>query len=116
GVERLLLTLEKSGLWPAAEPGVDVFVAVLGAGAKGEALQLANRLRQAGVKTDIDYLGRSLKSQLRQAGRLGARFAVIVGEDEVKRGVGSVRDMNESTQTEMPLAELAASLAQRLKP
>lgn len=114
GVERLLLTLEKSGLWPDAEPVVDVFIAVLGDGAKGASLQLANQLRQANVRADCDYLGRSLKSQLRQAGRLGARYAVIVGEDEVNRGVGSVRDMNASTQTEVPLAELASWLGQRL--
>ncbi len=83
GIERLLLALEAAGV--GAEPQhVDVFVAVEPDGPRALALRWLKELRDAGVAADTDYAGRSLKGQLTQAGRSGARTTVIVGADGAK--------------------------------
>jgi histidyl-tRNA synthetase len=78
GLERLLLALEDAGVG-AEPPRIDVFLAVEPGGPRALALRWLKELRDAGVSADTDYAGRSLKGQLTQAGRSGARTTVIVG-------------------------------------
>jgi histidyl-tRNA synthetase len=80
GIERLLLALEDAGV-TAEPPQVDVFLAVEREGPRSLALRWLEELRVAGVAADADYGGRSLKGQLTQAGRAGARTIVIVGPE-----------------------------------
>jgi len=68
-------------------------------------------LRNAGIRTEADYQGRSLKSQFKQADKLGARACVILGPDEVAAGVATVRDMTTHEQVKVPIDELATYLA-----
>lgn len=92
GLERLLLTLQAVGVEPKAARRPDVYVAVLGEA--GEvAMALARDLRQAGLCVVVELEARSLKAQLRQADRLGAVRAVIVGPEEVAQGLITVRDL-----------------------
>jgi histidyl-tRNA synthetase len=107
GLERILLAMESRGLGSTVEPVQDVFVAVLGDEAEQEAFRLVAALRQAGLQADRDYLGRSLKAQMRYAGRTGARFTVILGGTELKRGMAVLRNMAGGTQAEVPLTELS---------
>ncbi len=110
GTERLILALEaeKVAFPPAAE--VDVFLATLGAKAEQKALTLLAELRQANLVAEVDLMGRSLKAQMKQAGRLGAKYVVVIGDDEIERGVAVVRDMASGDQTEVPLSELLSQL------
>ena len=71
------------------------------------------RLRAAGIASDGDYAGRSLRAQMKHADRLRARFTLIVGEDEMARGVVLLRDMAQGTQTEVNHADLLSLLAER---
>jgi histidyl-tRNA synthetase len=72
---------------------------------------LATRtLRAAGIGADVDYRGGSVKSQLRRADKVGARFALIVGDDELARGAGALRDLVGKSQREVPLAEVVATV------
>jgi histidyl-tRNA synthetase len=82
GLERLLLAVENEGAI-IAERGVDVFFVVDDPAARPGALEALARLRRAGVSADTDYAGRSLKGQMTQAGRSGARTVVVVGEGSV---------------------------------
>ena len=66
------------------------------------ALVLQRELRRAGVGAMLDPEGRSVKSRMKQADKLGARFVVILGEDEAARGVWTVRDMERSEQEDVP--------------
>ncbi|MCL6639507.1 MAG: histidine--tRNA ligase, partial [Firmicutes bacterium] len=84
GMERILLTMERQGLTPAGGDRLDVFVVTAGAAAAGEAFRLLFMLRGAGIAADKDYLGRSLKAQMKYAGKTGARFALIIGEEELE--------------------------------
>jgi len=103
GIERLLLSLEAEGV--QAEPEeIDVFVAVQEAEAKPRALPLVQELRRRGLRADVDYAGRSLKGQLTQAGRLGAKAIVEWGPERSR-----LRRQGQPDE-EVPTAELAERL------
>jgi histidyl-tRNA synthetase len=115
GLERLLLVLEQEGVALPGESGPEVYIATAGAD-PARALQLADRLRRAGIATDVELMARGLRAQLKQADRLGARFALLLGEDELRRGVAAIREMATGTQDEAPLDALPDVLAARLRP
>jgi len=103
GIERLLLSLEATGIEAAPEE-IDVFVAVQEAEAKPRALPLVQELRRRGLRADLDYAGRSLKGQLTQAGRLGAKAIVEWGPER-----STLRRQGQPDE-EVPTAELAERL------
>ena len=106
GLERLLLIAEAQGVsFPNPRP-VDVFIAAIGEEAENEALKLAKRLRKAGFSVTTDCIRRGLKAQLRHADRIDAAYSVLIGQDELDRGVVTLRDMNNSSQTEVAPGEL----------
>ncbi|MCI1318656.1 MAG: His/Gly/Thr/Pro-type tRNA ligase C-terminal domain-containing protein, partial [Atopobiaceae bacterium] len=65
-------------------------------------------LRREGIRCDADYQGKSLKGQLKQAGRSGARACVLLGPDEMAAGTATIRDMDTHEQVSVPAGELAA--------
>ncbi|MEN6439947.1 MAG: histidine--tRNA ligase [Syntrophobacter sp.] len=101
GMERLILLLQQEQSEAARAP--QVFVAGLGDKARDRAFLLVQELRGRGMEVDLDYEGRSLKSQMRRADKTGARFVLILGEDEMNRGEIQLRDMQEKTQKVLPL-------------
>jgi histidyl-tRNA synthetase len=92
GVERLALVLEAQGA-EAARQAPEFFVAPLGEAAEAAAFALTHRLRAEGARVEMDAGGKSLKSQMRRAGKLDAPYVIILGEDEVAEGSLTVRDM-----------------------
>lgn len=101
GVERILLALERSGREEPAGPAPAVYLVALGEVARTEVFRLAHHLRNAGVAVDLDYMDRSPKGQMKQAGRSGARYAFIVGEEELARGYLTVRDLSTGHERQM---------------
>jgi histidyl-tRNA synthetase len=81
GLERLVIAMEEEVLEPPTPAGIDAFLAVEPGGPRRDVQRWLAELRRAGVSCDTDYAGRSLKGQLTQAGRLGARAVVVVRED-----------------------------------
>ena len=73
-------------------------------------MRLASTLRSEGVVCDLDYADRSAKGQFRQADRTGAAFAVILGEDELARGICTLRDMSSGDEREVSVADGAKEL------
>ncbi|MEE1160345.1 MAG: His/Gly/Thr/Pro-type tRNA ligase C-terminal domain-containing protein, partial [Atopobiaceae bacterium] len=71
-------------------------------------------LRNAGIRTEADYQGRSLKSQFKQADKLGARVCVVLGSDEVAAGVVTLRQMDTHEQVQVPVSDVVASVRERL--
>lgn len=110
GMERVLLALAGQNLLPEANEGIDVFVVCPDKENSVLAFQKAIELRRAGFKTEIDFLSRSFKAQMKQAGRLNAKYAVILGADELKRGNCSLRSMAESKQEEISLDAILSIL------
>ncbi len=106
GLERVLLALEKQGLLPDARKQTDAFVVALGEAAQKPAFRLLQQLRGAGLTALMDYAGRSMKAQMKQAGKAGARFALILGEDEIKENAVMLKDMEKSQQQKVSLDEV----------
>jgi histidyl-tRNA synthetase len=105
GIERLRLAAEEAGVEPAAEQPPDVFFALDEGAPRERVLELMARLRRTGRAADTDYAGRSLKGQLTQARRVGARMTVIVGARAATIRAADARDV------EVPLEELEGRLA-----
>jgi histidyl-tRNA synthetase len=101
GMERLAALLKER----AEIPRPALFIAHIGPSAATDALKLAVELRARGLWVETGYEGASLKSQLRKADRLGARYAFILGEEELKRGVLKWKDLKEGASGEINLAE-----------
>ena len=106
GIERIVLNLKKQGVSVPAAEFPPVFIAHIGEKAAEEALKLASLLRQVGIGVIAATGQRSLKAQLRQANTLGARQAVIIGDDEVKTGTVILRDMGAASQESVPAEKL----------
>ena len=113
GFERIYLALQSLGVDLAGEEPGCVYVACM-PDQRQAAFSATLALRQAGLRTEADYQGRSLKAQFKQANRLGARICVVLGSDEVAAGVATVRDMETHDQVQVPLSELAEQVASRL--
>lgn len=110
GMERVLLALEKQNLLPEQNTYADVFVVTPVAEHVPMAFKIVSELRAAGLRTEIDSLGRSMKAQMKQANRLRAKKVLIFGEDEVARGSVVFRDMETSEQTEVKIEEIKSIL------
>jgi histidyl-tRNA synthetase len=114
GTERCLIALESAGIdLPIDDEAPVAFLVAMGPGERARAARLLLDLRRAGVSCDADYGARSMKAQMRQASRLGARWAVILGEDELSRGACSLKDLQGGApQCETALASLVERLSQ----
>lgn len=106
GMERLALLLPAGA--DAARP--DFAIAVLTDAARDTAFALAQTLRDAGLRGEMAFAARSVKSAMRQAGRSGARHALLLGEDELANGLVVIKNMDSGEQTSVPLAEAARRL------
>ena len=113
GIERIILVMKAQGVEVPTPPGPLAFIAHLGPEARREAVRLADELRRAGLSVWMAFGERGLKSQMREANKRRARYAVILGEDELARGVAAVRDMGAGEQIEVPLEELTTWLQER---
>ncbi|MBU0480181.1 MAG: histidine--tRNA ligase [Proteobacteria bacterium] len=114
GMERLVLLLQQKGQ-EQEDPGPDLFIVALGEKAGDEAFKLIHACRLTGLAAILDPAGRSLKNQMKQAGKSGARFTLILGEEELAKGIGVLRNMSAGEQQEIALGnkpkELAGTLA-----
>lgn len=96
GMERLLTALEFEGINPIKEE-IDAYVIAMGDDAKDYVVNLTQALRLSGFKTDVDYLNRNIKSNFKQAERLNARYILIIGDDEIKNNIVTVK-VNETKE------------------
>jgi histidyl-tRNA synthetase len=110
GLERLVEVCRAA---LGAERNPNVFIITLGREQDAHGMKLLSRLRRRGWRCDFDPRGGSLKSQLKRANKLGASFAVLIGEDEIKAGRVVLRDMAKGEQTDMNETELENALNQR---
>ena len=116
GLERILLALEERGLTPGGEAAL-VYVARAGGDAvEHAALAVLREIRGSFAAVAELEAGRSLSAQFKQADRLGAVVAVVIGEDELAAGQVTVKDLRSGTQARVGRAELAAHLARTLAP
>ncbi|MBY6035353.1 histidine--tRNA ligase [Fictibacillus nanhaiensis] len=111
-LERLLMALEAEGITLDTEDVLDCYVVALGDDAKRKSVSLLNELRQAGIKSDKDYLDKKMKAQFKAADRLKAKFVAILGDEELAKGIINVKNMQSGEQTEVRLEELSSFIKQ----
>jgi histidyl-tRNA synthetase len=111
GMERLLLA---TSYQPPATSQKLVYVISLGDEAKKQSLKLLDSLRQNKIPVDTDYEGKSLKGAMRKANDLSAQFVLIIGEDEIKKGIITLKDMSSGQQQEISQGELITYLKQKV--
>ncbi len=111
GLERLVLML---GDQEITAPRPELFIATLGDAASQAGFSLLTALQRQGIAAEMEYSSKSLKAQLRRADKLKARRVLILGEDEMARGVAQLRLMDDSSQEEVPLDGLQESLRQKI--
>ena len=107
------MTLERLNKELPFQSQLDVYMIILNEAGKKLGLPLLRDIRRSGLKADIDYMGRSLKSQMKAANRLGARFVVLIGEDELNKGKAIVRDMKVGTEEEVPFDEVVKAFVSK---
>jgi histidyl-tRNA synthetase len=110
GLERLLLVLDELDRLPPADRPLDVMLVGFGEGAADWLVDTAQRLREAGLSVGYDAHVRSLKAQMREAGRRNPSWVVISGADERASGTVGLKDMARSEQVDIPLTELVERL------
>lgn len=110
GIERLLLTLEKTGAYLPPEQVQDLYIAALGDEALREAFRLLAELRKAGFSASTDQLGRSLKAQLKYANKMGFGYVVILGESELAQGRVQLKRMSDGRQWDIEIPLLVDEL------
>ena len=110
GIERLLMLMEANGVEIPQPDQLEVFIAVMGDRAKAFGLKLLHDLRQQGVKAEMDTLGRNIKGQFKYADRIGAKYTVVIGDNELDEGAVSVKEMATSEQKLVKLSDLTLEL------
>lgn len=111
GLERLLLVLDKQGIELPVEESLDVYIAVLGSGANGKALELIQAIRYQGFKAERDYLGRKIKAQFKSADTFKAKTVITLGESEVESGQVNVKNNATREEVTVSFEELTKNFA-----
>mgnify|MGYP004626590357 FL=1 len=111
GIERLLLTLKNEGIEIPSEGLYDLYVGARGEEGKLASFKLANTLRTRGIKTEINHMGRSLKAEMKYANKIGAKFTVVLGDDELQTGNAKFKRMSDGEQFEVNLNNIEEIVA-----
>ena len=115
GVDRTVLALEAEGKTiPGVEERASVFGVALGEEAKKEMVLIINKLRQAGISSDMSYGDRGLKGAMKGADRAGARFALVLGDQELANGTVALKDLAAHEQEDVALVDIVEVLAKKL--
>ena len=105
GVERVILlhqTIYKDGFIKKT----DIYIAWIGDNQFSEGFKMAIELRRKGISVEIDHDGKSLKSQLKRANKLHAKYTLIIGEEKFQKGLIKIRNMNESSEEEISIKDI----------
>jgi histidyl-tRNA synthetase len=95
---------------PALVPKPDLFLAALGADSQTQAFEWVCKLGVEGIRVEMDFSDKSLKSQMKRADRLGARYVMILGDNELKEGTAILRNMENKEQISVPLANIVQTI------
>ncbi len=107
GTGRLLMLLEAQGIELPKPDGCDIYIAPMGENASFEAAAIVADLRAGGISAQTDVVGRSLKAQMKYADKIGAKYTMVLGDDEIAQGKAKIKNMDNGESTEMELAEIA---------
>lgn len=106
GLERILLALELQGLLTASNKKIAAFIVTGGSAAEVYAFKILTDLRRKNIAATMDFGKKSMKAQMKAAAKSGAKFALIVGEDEVANSTVTIKNLETAAQVNVPVAEV----------
>ena len=115
GIERLMMVLSAQNAELPKAPTCDLFIATLGENGVLKASALCRELRDEGYKVQTDICGRGLKAQMKYADKIGAKFTLVLGDNEVESGKATLKNMSNSAEKEIALAEIVEELGEELR-
>ncbi len=107
GIERIIYFLEKEGVELEQKKPIQLYVGILGKEAKAKAYKLVNEMRSNNVVVETDYMDRSVKAQMKYANKLGAKYTVIIGSQELEENKAKIKNMENGEQVELSLDKIA---------
>ncbi len=114
GIERLMMVLDAQNTNIPKAPSADLYIAVMGEKASLKASEICNKLRLDGFRIETDISNRGLKAQMKFANKIGAKFTVVLGDDELTNNKANLKNMQNGTQTEISLDSLSENLFKEL--
>lgn len=108
GLERLIMTLEAAGIEIPKQEHIELYIGSMGDKASFEAVKLAYELRRRGIKCDCDHMGRSVKAQMKYANKLGTKYTIILGEDELAKKQAKLKKMEDGSIVDIDLDDYDA--------
>ena len=107
GIERVLMLMEAEGVEIPKEESAEVFFVAMGETAYEKAFETVLKLREKGVKAELDHAGRGVKAQFKYADKIGAKYVAVLGDNELISGLLTVKDMSDGTAEEVELSKIA---------
>ena len=114
GIERIIMSMKQQGIEPEPLPTQPVFLAHFGEAARLEAIKLTFALREKGIGAILSFGSKSMKAMMRDANRRGARFVLLIGDDELAQNAVAVKDLRDGSQTMQPLAGVIDYLSKQV--
>lgn len=111
GIERLLLLMENSGIEIPKPETADLYIASMGDSARLKAFALAEQARSCGCSAQCDIVGRGLRPQMKYADKIGAKFSMVIGDNEIAAGKAEVKNMQTGGKTEVSLENFAGEFS-----
>ena len=108
GINRLILAMQGSGITLTPDDRPALYIASMGDGAAVTAMGIVEAMRRNGIHAETDLCGRSLKAQMKYADKLGAKFTLILGDSELESGTAKLKNMSDSTQTDVSVTDTDA--------
>lgn len=115
GLERLMLTIEALGIELPVDKKPDCYIVAAGDKGKEASLILANKLRSINIKVETDFTGRSIKAQMKTAGKFNAKYAIIIGDNEIETQVVSIKCMETSTQEQIAFSAITDYITKNIQ-
>jgi histidyl-tRNA synthetase len=114
GLERLLMIAEKEGADLGSPNCPDLYVANLSQEEKSTARKIVYALRKDGISAECDLMDRSLKAQMKYAGKCGAKFVIVLGDSEIKSGVCALKRMSDGETVEIKIEDIAKTIKEKI--
>lgn len=108
GIERLLMLMDKQGIEIPQPSACDLYVAVMGEKASLKSFEIIKSVRSCGLIAETDVVGRGLRAQMKYADKIGAKFSMVLGDNEIEQGKAVVKNMSSGEQTEIVLDDTFA--------
>ena len=115
GVDRIIEAMEAQEVKFPEPPGIDVYLASVGEESISRILEISHLLRLRNISAEIGLEGRSLRSQMRAANKLGAKYVIIVGDDEIEKGIVTLRNMQDGQQETVDVQMIGSTIEDKLK-